>query len=339
MARHYANLDWMVEHRKVDLPRLRLSTEEALRSAHGRWRARRALERFIAAFRDPHLRLVNSSPASPMPGAEEETAGGRVEAPTCSDRSFSVRDRGFIFPFEQAEGWERAGGPWFPAGSFGAAGVIRIAHFGEDGYREACDEVGPDHVRERLQEELRDTIRELRERAIRVLIVDITGNGGGTGWATEAVSLFATGTLHRPKARGLSFECDRTPIWDGEAVCPGIAGEGESVFQAEGVWEGPLAVLVDGRTASASEDFVVWLRESGAATIIGERTYGAGCGYANGGAPARLDRIGLTVLMPNCARFTSDGVNEVEGIAPDVHLSLREGSAAQRLAGLIQSLP
>ena len=31
MASHYANLDWMAEHRKVDLPKLRLSTEKTPR--------------------------------------------------------------------------------------------------------------------------------------------------------------------------------------------------------------------------------------------------------------------------------------------------------------------
>lgn len=49
-------------------------------------------------------------------------------------------------------------------------------------------------------------------------------------------------------------------------------------MDGDGAWDGPLALLIDGATASASEDMVVWLRESRAATIIGERTYGAGCG-------------------------------------------------------------
>ena len=122
-------------------------------------------------------------------------------------------------------------------------------------------------------------------------------------------------------------------------MCSALTGEGEETMQGEGDWDGPLAVLVDGRTASASEDLIVWLHESRAATILGERTYGAGCGYVDGGAPIRLERIGCTVLMPNCARFTSDGVNEIEGIAPDVVLPLREGKASERLRRLVEALP
>jgi hypothetical protein len=39
----------------------------------------------------------------------------------------------------------------------------------------------------------------------------------------------------------------------------------------------------------------------------------------------------LTVLMSNCARFTSDGINEIEGIVPAVPLPLRKASVAERL--------
>jgi C-terminal processing protease CtpA/Prc len=132
--------------------------------------------------------------------------------------------------------------------------------------------------------------------------------------------------------------CDRSAIWEGAAVCPGLTAATEATMQGEGAWSGPLALLVDGRTASASEDMVVWLRESGAARIIGERTYGAGCGYVRGGAPARLESIGWEVKMPNCTRYTSDGINEVEGIAPDVELSITKGSAQDRLRGLLAAL-
>ena len=328
MASGYANLDWMVAHRHLDLLALREATEMELGKARSERQARRAIEQFVASFHDPHLRVVASQPAREQ---------GRVasEGKSCSDLGFEKGKRGFRFPFEKAEGWEEAGGPWFPAGSFRSVGVIRIAAFGEDKYREACEEVGPAHVRARLTAELRKTIGQLRERSISVMVVDLTGNGGGTEWVAEVVRLFASGTLRRPKARRPAADCDRMPIWNGKPVCPGLAQSGEATMEGEGAWSGPLAVLVDDGTASASEDFVVWLRGRENVTIVGQRTYGAGCGYVGGGAPARLEKLGVTVLMPNCARFTSDGINEIEGIAPDVPLDLDEGDAA-RLETLVR---
>ncbi|MGH9869070.1 MAG: S41 family peptidase [Candidatus Polarisedimenticolia bacterium] len=338
MARHYANLDWMVQHRRMDLPALVSATERDLRSSLIPWQASRALKRFVAAFDDPHLKIEPLRPIPPRATEPPPAAAKSAPEPPSCDR-FHTRDRSFRFPFEQAEGWRPAGGPWFPAGSFADVGVLRIALFGEDGYLEACQEVGPQGVRERLQEELRRTIRELRERNVRALVVDISGNGGGTEWVEHVTALLTSRTLTRPSTRMIEPECDRTPVWTGRSVCPNLAPDGTKSLEGEGVWDGPLALLVDGGTASASEDMVVWLRESHAATIIGERTYGAGCGYVRGGNPARLESIGWMVLLPNCARYTSDGINEVEGIDPDVPLKLNEGSAADRLDRLVKALP
>jgi hypothetical protein len=343
MARHYANLDWMVQHRRADLPALTEETERQIRSAVIPWQASRALKRFIESFRDPHLRMVAFEPAHGSATAPAAAAPSGPPAPDtrgCKERGFRRRDRSFRFPFEQAPGWKPAGGPWFPSGTFGDVGVIRIVLFGEDGYLEACEQVGPDRVRDRLTEEVRATLAALRGHGARVLVLDITGNGGGTNWVNDVTRLVTAKPLRRRRALMMEPACDRSGIWRGEPpACAGLTGEGESTMQGEGAWDGPLAVLVDGATASASEDLVVWLKESGAAVILGERTHGAGCGYVNGGAPAHLAPIGWTVLMPNCARIMTDGTNEVEGIAPDVAISIREGSAAGRLAALQAALP
>lgn len=343
LAVHYANLDWMVSHRKMDLTALAASTERDLSDSHIPWQASRALKRFVDAFHDPHLRMEPWKPeppqaaATPAPGSTAASAAPAAPEPTCD--GFRDRNKSFRFPFDEASGWKPAGGAWFPAGSFGDVGVMRIAHFGEDGYLEACREAGRAHVRERLNQEVRRTLGELKARGIRTLVVDITGNGGGTEWVAHVTAMLTPRTLTRPRTKMIEPQCDRAPIWRGEPVCPNLMPDGESTMDGEGVWDGPLALLVDGGTASASEDMVVWLRESHVVTIIGQRTYGAGCGYSRGGAPARLERIGWTVLMPNCARYTSDGINEVEGIDPDVKLDLENGSAADRIARLTQALP
>ena len=85
-----------------------------------------------------------------------------------------------------------------------------------------------------------------------------------------------------------------------------------------GAYDGPLFLVIDGGTASASEQFATLLQAHGAASVIGERSYGAGCGYTRGGIPLYLDNVGLRVWMPDCVRFRADGENELAGVNPDL---------------------
>jgi C-terminal processing protease CtpA/Prc len=93
---------------------------------------------------------------------------------------------------------------------------------------------------------------------------------------------------------------------------------------------------VDAASASATEAFVAMLLDNGAATVIGERTYGAGCGYTDGGLPIELPNSGIVVWMPDCARFRIDGTNEIEGIEPDIPLPWSDLNGAERAAAVAQ---
>ncbi len=154
--------------------------------------------------------------------------------------------------------------------------------------------------------------------------------------------------------------CDRSGIWQG--IAPGCAGVFWLDAQRErapapelpssarrlaahafipesighdlnpGVWSGPLVVLVDRGTASASEYFASILRSNGAATVVGEKTWGAGCGFIDGGIPLDLTHVGLRVVAPNCIRLTHDGSNELEGIRPDVPANWQKGDNSRERA-------
>jgi C-terminal processing protease CtpA/Prc len=106
----------------------------------------------------------------------------------------------------------------------------------------------------------------------------------------------------------------------------------------EGAFAGPLFLLVDRRSASATEQFASLLSDNGAATIIGERTYGAGCGYTNGGVRTRLTHTGLTLRAPDCARFRASGANEAEGIVPDVAAGWSDGDGGKERAEKVRHL-
>jgi hypothetical protein len=107
----------------------------------------------------------------------------------------------------------------------------------------------------------------------------------------------------------------------GRTGASALFGPSQYVYD-EGVNTLPLAVLVDGGTGSAAEDFAATLQDHHAATILGAETVGAGCGYTNGGIPTVLPHSGARVSMPDCVRTRADGSNAVAGVTPDVVLPL-----------------
>jgi hypothetical protein len=337
LAQNYANLDWIVEHRGLDLAALDARTGAAIDSAHSRLRAFWALRSFVRAFEDPHLRLVRRQPES---DASRDAPPPAVAS--CEAAGFEQSDDvAFTLPISALAGWSPTQAQPFAAGMAGDLGVIRIHAFGEDQYLETCEaafEPGMSHrqlqlaTRARLQAALRATIVDLRERGATRLAIDLTGNGGGTEWSSEAPALFTAATLTRLPGRLAAAQCDRTAIWRGEAVCPVLEPAGEPIMlDGEGAWDGQVFILTDFDTASASEDFIAWLQQSGGARVVGGRTRGAGCGYVGGGGWIRLSASPFDVRAPNCARFFNDGVNEIEGIAPDTEIDLEADALAAAL--------
>jgi Peptidase family S41 len=108
----------------------------------------------------------------------------------------------------------------------------------------------------------------------------------------------------------------------------------------EGVWSGPLIILVDQETWSAAEEFAAVLQDNKAAIVLGARTGGAGCGHTNGGTPTTLKNSGAVLKLPDCVRFRADGSNEVRGIIPDELVAIRPDDGLAFRARLIaEQLP
>jgi hypothetical protein len=105
----------------------------------------------------------------------------------------------------------------------------------------------------------------------------------------------------------------------------------------EGVWRGPLIVLVDGDTYSAAEGLAAVLQDDRAAVVMGAPTGGAGCGHTDGGTPTTLDHSGAILILPDCVRLRADGSNEVSGVQPDVLAGLRRYDSPRRRAALVDA--
>ncbi len=126
--------------------------------------------------------------------------------------------------------------------------------------------------------------------------------------------------------------CHRPEVWEKKVYHPtcsivvkkqlNACNPPEELIYKSGVYAGPLFLLVNKYTASASEDLVGRHKDSATATIIGQRTLGSGCGFTNGGVNLRLKKSGLIVKVSDCARFLRNGSNEVLGIDPDIELPM-----------------
>ena len=138
-------------------------------------------------------------------------------------------------------------------------------------------------------------------------MIDLRGNGGGALIeATTMTGLFIDeGPVVQVRdSRGrVNLERDREP---------GMA------------WEGPLAVLVDRRSASASEIFASAIQDYGRGVIIGEHTFGKGTvqnlidlDEFSRSEDARLGQIKLTM-----AQFyrIDGGSTQSRGVIPDIVL-------------------
>ena len=446
----YANLEWNAGHRGLDLAELDRRTRESIRAAGSDGDAADALERFVEAFDDPHFRIERRrSPwiawAFRLFEGEDEDAGAAEALPAgasgevaCEALGYRDRGHGFEFDVDRLPGWSPLpDGEPFPAGTFTLpdgrrAALLRIGHFGEDGYRAQCVEAWESErhpapcdddclwdFRRRASDALAGRVARrveaLEAAGASLLVVDVSGNGGGSEWVDPVTRIFSARplrsmratTVRHPRSIGPIEErlaavetaradsglpatsrellevararlsarlaearapCDRASLWRGAdpgcsqlfqtetyatgdfdwlapgalaGVDPSLAEELYSPFGRgvpAGVWTGPLFVLADGGSASATEAFVAMLKDNGAATVIGERTYGAGCGFLDGGLPLELPNSGHQVWMPDCARYRIDGTNEIEGIDPDVPLAWSDLGGSERAGALLAAL-
>lgn len=135
---------------------------------------------------------------------------------------------------------------------------------------------------------------DLHAKGMRTLVLDLRGNPGGL--LTAAVEV-----------------ADKF-LLDGQIVSTrGRSAQEDYNYQAHygGTWRVPLAVLIDGDSASASEIFAGAIKDNGRGVIVGQRSYGKGSvqgifplGYA--GAGVRL----TTALFysPSGQKISKNGV-------------------------------
>ena len=445
LADGYVNLEWSAERHQLDLAQLSKETAEKLRATSSRRKARRIIEGFLGRFGDPHLRSEAAAPPSDSMSASLAWAGPSATASHREALSAFGYRKGkpdYGVDFDTLPGFDpfSLGERPFPAGvlmleSGRRLGILRIKYFGEDRYYDDAAATWDSfrgsfqgtcdgncwwrftlQVRTRLLRRLQERVEELERAGIDALLVDVTGNGGGSEWCEDVARFFTSKHLRRRNVRfirhphwareiereigwiqedlgrselpdefrtmlnqslvehqGLLEEvragCDASVLWEGRGIecqrlatdthgqydVPSAAQGAAAKLSAEhilftpvrhpgfvGTYSGPLFVVIDGATASASEQFVTLLQANDAATIVGETSLGAGCGYTRGGIQLYLEHLELRVRMPDCMRFRADGENEIAGVEPDLvgwSTGTKGKERARSLAAALDALP
>lgn len=169
---------------------------------------------------------------------------------------------------------------------------------------------------QRLIQELTET-----EGGVDGIIIDLRGNGGGS--LTEATKL-----------TGLFIESG--PIVQIRSANGDVDAEEDTDPSVQ--YEGPLAVLVDRNSASASEIFAAAIQDYGRGVVLGEPTFGKGTVQT----VAPLDKEGklgqLKITMAQFFRVNGDGTQH-RGVTPDVLFPTALDSDAQGERGLDNALP
>lgn len=148
-------------------------------------------------------------------------------------------------------------------------------------------------------------IEELKKKKVDSILVDLRNNGGGS--LTQSVELTA-------------LFVGKGPVVQARDATGSIRVE--RAAQAEVVWDGPMGVLIDRASASASEIFAAAIQDYGRGLIIGEPSFGKGTVQTmfdldrmTKGDKAKLGELKYTV-----AQFfrVNGGTTQLRGVTPDI---------------------
>ena len=147
-------------------------------------------------------------------------------------------------------------------------------------------------------------IKEAKENNVDGLALDLRGNGGG--YLNEAVSL--TGLF-----------IDQGPVVQIVGSRPNQRSV-EKDPDGDVAYDGPLVVLIDRYSASASEIFAGAMQDYGRALIVGERSFGKGT--VQRPEPLRGGDRKSTIKFTNAQFFRISGSStQYKGVIPDLKLN------------------
>ncbi len=183
-------------------------------------------------------------------------------------------------------------------------GVITLPSF----YEDLSGKLAGDARFKSVSRDVRQLLTEFNANHVDGVLVDLRDNGGGSlSQAIELTSLFV-GNVPVVQHRNAAGE-----------VMLGIDA------QARVLWGGPLGVLIDKRSASASEIFAAAIQDYGRGLILGQASYGKGTVQSVIDLDALVDndKLELGELKMTIAQFfrVNGGTTQLRGVTPDIGFS------------------
>jgi carboxyl-terminal processing protease len=180
-------------------------------------------------------------------------------------------------------------------------GVISLPSFYEDF---AARQKGVQNYKSATRDVIR-LLDELKEQKVDSVLIDLRNNGGGS--LAEAVEL--TGLF-----------VGKGPVVQQRNASGEISVESD--IRAGVAWDGPLGVLINRSSASASEIFAAAIQDYGRGLIIGAPSFGKGTvqNMVNLDHVAKNDKPQFGELKMTIAQFfrINGGTTQLRGVKPDI---------------------
>jgi hypothetical protein len=217
----YANLRWSRASKNVDLVALNTTAMQELQQATSNSAARRAIGNFISGFNDGHFHIERGPPKPvaavmrffdrPDRGVLDMTMAG---AQACNALGFETKSHEL-----ELAGATPLDGATFAAGAVTTAsgrqfGVIRLPLFQQHEYGGACEKawqqfrIGKSgacdekcqeqfeiYAKQEIAQAFADDANTLVKNGAEAVVIDLTGNGGGTEWAEYAAAALSAKPL------------------------------------------------------------------------------------------------------------------------------------------------
>jgi len=225
----YANFDWAISTRQIDLAGLFAEARERVVKSASDWEAAAAFDRLTHLLGDGHTEFR---------WASKSRSGGANLPPAASCEALGYDAHRAGHPLvTHLPGYQSIQGktPEFPAGLItingDKVGAVRIGLFDSSGTPDLCemalnalkidrskpcDDACSDKIDAwtagQMTADLQTTVERLKRAGAHTLLVDITGNGGGTEWA-EAAARMLSGTPLVSERLGFVRGEHWTTIW------------------------------------------------------------------------------------------------------------------------------
>lgn len=153
--------------------------------------------------------------------------------------------------------------------------------------------------------DVENLLEDLKKSGVDSVLVDLRGNGGGS--LSEAIQLTGLFIGSGPVVQQRNAQ---GKVWV------------ESSKRAKPLWEGPLGVLINRGSASASEIFAAAIQDYGRGLIMGEPSFGKGTvqTMVNLDQIARNTKPQFGELKMTVAQFfrVNGGTTQLKGVDPDI---------------------